>query len=102
LEDSKEGESIRPIGLPVVEYLERRRTDGVGTYVFPGQGEDNAFGLPESFQAALEDSPLSDVTPHVLRHYVAFRTMLRTVAEFCNFSRKLQIVRPKGLAKHAT
>jgi integrase len=24
LEDSKEGESIRPIGLPVVEYLERR------------------------------------------------------------------------------
>jgi integrase len=31
LEDSKEGESIRPIGLPVVEYLERRRTDNVGT-----------------------------------------------------------------------
>jgi peptidoglycan/LPS O-acetylase OafA/YrhL len=25
LEDSKEGESIRPIGLPVVDYLERRR-----------------------------------------------------------------------------
>jgi hypothetical protein len=44
LEDSKEGESIRPIGLPVVEYLEQRRTDDVGTYVFPGQGEDNAFG----------------------------------------------------------
>ena len=40
LEDSKEGESIRPIGLPVVEYFERRRTDNVGTYVFPGQGED--------------------------------------------------------------
>jgi hypothetical protein len=38
----------------------------------------------------------------MLNHYVAFRTMLRTVAEFCNFSRKLQIVRPKGLAKHAT
>src|SRR5258707_8662409 len=38
LEDSKEGESIRPIGLPIVEYLERRRTDNVGTYVFPGQG----------------------------------------------------------------
>jgi hypothetical protein len=44
LEDSKEGESIRPIGLPVVEYLERRRTDDVGTHVFPGQGDDNAFG----------------------------------------------------------
>jgi integrase len=34
LEDSKEGESIRPIGLPVVEYLERRRTDDV---VFSGR-----------------------------------------------------------------
>ena len=42
LEDSKEGESIRPVGLPVVEYLERRRTVDVGTYVFPGQCEDNA------------------------------------------------------------
>jgi integrase len=37
LEDSKEGESIRPIGLSVVEYLERLRTGDVGTYVFPGQ-----------------------------------------------------------------
>jgi integrase len=37
LEDSKEGESIRPIGLLVVEYLERRRTDDLGTYVFPGR-----------------------------------------------------------------
>jgi integrase len=27
LEDSKEGESIRPVGLPVVEYLERQRTE---------------------------------------------------------------------------
>ena len=35
--DSKEGASIRPIGLPVVEYLENRRTADVGTYVFPGQ-----------------------------------------------------------------
>jgi integrase len=33
LEDSKAGESIRPIGLPVIEYLERRRTEGLGTYV---------------------------------------------------------------------
>jgi hypothetical protein len=60
LEDSKEGESIRPIGLPVVEYLERRRTDDVGTYVFPGQGEDNAFGsFPNHWKQLLEDSSLS-------------------------------------------
>jgi hypothetical protein len=72
LEDSKEGESIRPIGLPVVEYLERRRTDDVGTYVFPGQGDDNAFGsFPNHWKRLFEDSPLSDVTPHVLRHSFA-------------------------------
>lgn len=72
LEDSKEGDSIRPIGLPVVEYLERRRTDQVGTYVFPGQGGDNAFGsFPNHWKHIFEDSPLSDVTPHVLRHSFA-------------------------------
>jgi integrase len=72
LEDSKEGESTRPIGLPVVEYLERRRTGEVGTYVFPGQGEDNAFGsFPNHWEQLLQDSPLSDVTPHVLRHSFA-------------------------------
>jgi integrase len=75
LEDSKEGESIRPIGLPVVEYLERlerRRTANVGTFVFPGQGEDNAFGsFPNRWKHIFEDSPLSDVTPHVLRHSFA-------------------------------
>jgi hypothetical protein len=58
--------------LPVVEYLERRRTDDVGTYVFPGQGEDNAFGsFPSHWKRIFEDSPLSDVTPHVLRHSFA-------------------------------
>lgn len=72
LEDSKEGESIRPIGLPVVEFLERRRTNGVGTYVFPGQGEDNAFGsFPSHWKHIVEDSSLSDITPHVLRHSFA-------------------------------
>jgi integrase len=72
LADSKEGESIRPVGLPVVEYLERRRSDKVGTYVFPGQGEDNAFGsFPYHWKQLFKDSPLSDVTPHVLRHSFA-------------------------------
>jgi integrase len=56
--------------LPVVEYLERRRTDDVCTY--RGQGEDNAFGnFPNHWKHTFEDSPLSDVTPHVLRHSFA-------------------------------
>lgn len=72
LEDSKEGESIRPIGLLVVEYLEQRRKGAEGTYVFPGQGEDNAFGsFPNHWEQLFKDSPLSDVTPHVLRHSFA-------------------------------
>ena len=72
LEDSKEGESIRAIGLPVVEYLERRRACAVGTYVFPGQGEDNAFGsFPNHWKQIFKKSPLADITPHVLRHSFA-------------------------------
>lgn len=35
LVDSKEGASIRPIGLPVVEYLEKRRTDDSGHLRLP-------------------------------------------------------------------
>lgn len=72
LVDSKEGESIRPIGLPVVEYLEERRKTATGTYVFPGQGEDNAFGsFPNHWEQIFKDSPLAGVTPHVLRHSFA-------------------------------
>jgi integrase len=70
--DSKEGASTRPIGLPAVEYLENRRTGGVGTYVFPGQGDDNAFGsFPNHWEKIFDDSPLADITPHVLRHSFA-------------------------------
>ena len=103
LEDSKEGESIRPIGLPVVEYLERRRTESVGTYVFPGLGEDNAFGsFPNHWKHLFEDSLLSDITPHVLRHYVASRTMSRACGRLGNFGSKLWIAEHRGSASHAT
>ena len=69
---SAAGESIRPIGLPVVEYLERQRTDNVGTYVFPGQRENHAFGsFPNHWKHLFKESRLSDVTPHVLRHSFA-------------------------------
>jgi integrase len=72
LADSKEGKSIRPIGLPVVEYFENRRSSDVGTYVFPGQGEDNAFGsFPNHWNKLFADTPLAGITPHVLRHSFA-------------------------------
>ncbi|WP_342640258.1 tyrosine-type recombinase/integrase [Rhodoligotrophos ferricapiens] len=70
--DSKEGASVRPIGLPVVDYLESRRTENAGTYVFPGQGDDNPFGsFPNHWKKIFEDTLLSDITPHVLRHSFA-------------------------------
>lgn len=76
LADSKEGASIRPIGLPVVEYLDERRKTLEGmveTYVFPGpRAEDGAFGgFPNHWKQIFKDSPLADVTPHVLRHSFA-------------------------------
>jgi integrase len=72
LVDSKEGASIRPIGLPVVEFMEARRKQKVGSYVFPGYGHDNAFGsFPNHWEQLFRKSPLPDVTPHVLRHSFA-------------------------------
>lgn len=72
LTDSKEGASVRPVGLAVVEYLEERRKTATGSYVFPGQDEDNAFGsFPNHWKQIFRNSQLSDVTPHVLRHSFA-------------------------------
>jgi hypothetical protein len=72
LADSKEGASIRPIGLPVVELLEQQYHDRVGTFVFAGYGEDNAFGgFPKQWKLIMQDSPIADITAHVLRHSFA-------------------------------
>ncbi len=72
LKDSKEGASVRPVGLPVIDYLEAARLKREGTYVFPGRGEDNAVGnFPQSWKKLFADTPLWDVTPHVLRHSFA-------------------------------
>ncbi|MDQ0470209.1 tyrosine-type recombinase/integrase [Labrys wisconsinensis] len=72
LADSKEGASVRPIGLPVVEYLEERGAKISKTYVFPGGEEDNPFGsFPNHWEKIFDNTALSEVTPHVLRHSFA-------------------------------
>ncbi|HEY9214645.1 MAG TPA: tyrosine-type recombinase/integrase [Ancylobacter sp.] len=72
LSDSKEGSSVRAIGLPVVDFFEARRDTRKGTYVFHGQGDDNAFGgFPNHWEQIFRNTLLADVTPHVLRHSFA-------------------------------
>ena len=44
----------------------------MGSYVFPGFGNDNAFGgFPNHWNALFKGSPLEGVTAHVLRHSFA-------------------------------
>lgn len=72
LADSKEGKSIRPIGLSVIEYLEGHRASAHGTYVLPGHGDDNAFGAFANHWAKIfAGTSFDDITPHVLRHSFA-------------------------------
>lgn len=74
LTDSKEGASVRPIGLPVLEYLEARREDehDAEDYVFPGWEDGTPFGsFPRQWTKLLKDSDLAGITPHVLRHSFA-------------------------------
>jgi integrase len=72
LEDSKEGKSIRPVGLPVIEYLQDRSGSACGTYVFPGHGDDNAFGaLANHWGKIFTGTQFEDLTAHVLRHSFA-------------------------------
>ncbi|MEM7397299.1 MAG: tyrosine-type recombinase/integrase [Pseudomonadota bacterium] len=72
LEDSKEGASVRPIGLPAIELLEARRKTATSDFVFPGKrGADTYGGLPRQWRRMFGDSELSDLTAHVLRHSFA-------------------------------
>jgi integrase len=74
LTDSKEGASVRPIGLPVLEYPEARREGGQDAedYVFPGWEDGTPFGsFPRQWTKLLKDSDLARITPHILRHSFA-------------------------------
>jgi integrase len=72
LSDSKEGASIRPVGLPVLDLLESRRTDGLGTFVFSGTEDAKPLvGFPKYWKKLVKGTALEDVTPHVLRHSFA-------------------------------
>lgn len=72
LAESKEGYSIRPVGLPVLEFLEERRPYADGDFVFTGMRNSPVFGaFPHHWDRIFKGSALNGVTAHVLRHSFA-------------------------------
>ncbi|MBZ9803461.1 tyrosine-type recombinase/integrase [Mesorhizobium sp. ES1-6] len=75
LEDSKEGASVRPIGLPVLNMtddLSEGEQGERGTFVFPGTIEGKPLvGFPKYWKKVLKGTTLEGITPHVLRHSFA-------------------------------
>lgn len=71
-EDSKEGASVRPIGLSVLDMTDGLVMDDQGAFVFPGTVEGKPLvGFPKYWKKALKGTTLEDITPHVLRHSFA-------------------------------
>jgi len=69
LNDSKEGASVRPVGLPVLNLLAPFLSEDNETFVFKGTVEAKALvGFPRLWKKLLKDTALADLTPHVLRH----------------------------------
>jgi len=72
LSDSKEGASVRPIGLPVIELLEELQETATTEAVFPGTRGAEFFGsFPNQWPKIFSGSELPDFTAHVLRHSFA-------------------------------
>lgn len=72
-EDTKEGQSVRPMGLPIVEYFDEQDMRGDSLYVFPGErNPDGPFGsFPRHWEKIFADTELANLTAHVLRHSFA-------------------------------
>ncbi|MGD9836287.1 MAG: tyrosine-type recombinase/integrase [Afipia sp.] len=73
LHDSKEGESVRPIGKPAFEVIAKLERRKGSKYVLPAERSENGHfgGLPRAISRIMECAKLSDVTAHTLRHSYA-------------------------------
>jgi integrase len=71
LADSKEGTSIRPIGLPALDLLDCQHSNQ-DEFVIAGTVDRKPLvGFPKYWKKLLAGTALEDVTPHVLRHSFA-------------------------------
>jgi integrase len=67
--DSKEGLSMRPVGLPVLDLLAPHIAGDDEGFVFKGTLEGRPLvGFPKLWKKLFKDTALADITPHVLRH----------------------------------
>ncbi|MBA4306874.1 MAG: integrase [Sphingopyxis sp.] len=72
LTESKEGYSVRPVGLPALEFLEKRLLYAEGNFVFVGLRNSPVFGaFPHQWEQIFRGSTLKGITAHVLRHSFA-------------------------------
>lgn len=72
LQDSKEGASVRPIGLPALDLFASRRPEPASGHVFPGTIDGKPLiGFPKHWLKMFAGTPLAAITPHVLRHSFA-------------------------------
>lgn len=67
-DDTKEGLSVRPMGLPIAEFFDERDTSDDSVYVFPGERNPNGpFGsFPRHWEKIFAETELADLTTHVL------------------------------------
>jgi integrase len=69
LVDSKEGASVRPVGLPVLDLLAPILAVDDEGFVFKGTVEGKPLvGFPKLWKKVFKDTALANITPHVLRH----------------------------------
>lgn len=73
LHDSKEGESVRPIGKPAFDVIAKLKRRKGSKYVLPAERSDDGHfgGMAGAFDRIMERAKLPDVTAHTLRHSYA-------------------------------